>query len=404
MVSAATSTQLVFPAVSFRRIPSPSDAQSQRSYVAVVNVFDLPDFSEWRKVNVRDSRETGSVPKAIRQTLEEDADMFFFMNRGLVVTAEAVSFDTENALLTLRLSNRSLHGLLDGGHTYTVIKRYCEQTDRALLSAEEQAFVRLELLEGFGPEEIVDIVEARNTSNQVKDQSLLELQQKFEGIKNAVAGHPYADLIAYKEYEILQGTDENGRKPKPIDIREIVALLTVMNKDLYGDNNHPVIAYSQKAQCLNRFRDNPKSYEKLYPLLPEILRLWDVIVRDMRDWYESAKANQGQGARFGKITGVQPSKPSKLYFLGGASDDTIPTAFTYPVLASLRAFLEEKNGVLAWGKNLDPVRSLESGLGEQLTEVVISNALEMRNPTKQGKTGAVWDQCYSKAQIWYLKA
>ncbi|TMB64843.1 MAG: hypothetical protein E6J43_12905 [Chloroflexi bacterium] len=90
--------------------------------------------------------------------------------------------------------------------------------------------------------------------------------------------------------------------------------------------------------------------------------------------------------------------------MGGASDDTIPTAFTYPVLASLRAFLEEKNGVLAWGKNLDPVRSLESGLGEQLTEVVISNALEMRNPTKQGKTGAVWDQCYSKAQIWYLKA
>ena len=403
MVSAATSEQLVFPAVSFRRIPSPGDAQNQRSYVAVVNVFDLPDFRGWRKVNVRDSRETGSVPKAIRHTLEEDPDMFFFMNRGLVVTAEAVSFDNENAELSVKLRDPSLHGLLDGGHTYTVIKRYTEQTDRGSLSVEQQAFVRMELLEGFGPEEIVDIVEARNTSNQVKDQSLLELQQRFEGIKQAVAGQGYADSIAYKEYEIYQGTDENGKKPKPIDVREIVAFLTVFNKDLYGDNRHPVSAYSRKAACLDSFRDNPESFEKIYGLLPEILRLWDVINANMREWYETLKADKGERAKFGRITGVQ-SKPSTLHFLGGTSADTIPTAFAYPILAALRAFVEEDNGEFRWGKGLQPEKALREGLGQQLTDVVISNALEFRNPTKQGKTPAVWDQCYSKAQIWYLKA
>lgn len=403
VTSSAAATQLVFPAFSFRRIPSPSDAQNQRSFVAVVNVFDLPDLSGWRKVNVRDSKETGSVPKAIRTTLEEDPDMFFFMNRGLVITAEAVSFDTESGMLMVRLADPARHGLLDGGHTYTVIRKFCDVTDQLGLTLEQQAFVRIELLEGFGPDDIVDIVEARNTSNQVKDQSLLELQGRFKGIQDAVAGRSYADLIAYKEYEIYQGSEEGSKKPKPIDVREIVSFLTVFNKDLYGDNKHPVSAYARKAACLDTFRDNPDSFEKIYGLLPEILPLWDLINANMRDWYEELKADKGEKAKFGRITGVQ-TKPTRLYFVDSTADDTIPTAFAYPILAALRAFIEEDNGKYKWGKGLDPEKALMGGLGQQLTDVVISNALEFRNPTKQGKTPAVWDQCYSKAQIWYLKA
>lgn len=332
--------------------------------------------------------------------------MFFFMNRGLVIAAEQATFDTEAGVVTVTFSDPKRHGLLDGGHTYTVIRSYTSQTDRSELALDQQAFVRVELLEGFDIEQAVDIVDARNTSNQVKDQSLDELKQRFEGIKQAVAGELYEDLIAYKEYEVYQGTDESDKKPKPIDIREIVALLTVLNRDLFGDNQHPVIAYSQKAQCLNRFRnnDNRKSYEMLYPLLPQILRLWDVIDKNMRAWHESLRDRQGQGSRFGKITGVQAGKPSRLMFIGGTSDDTVPTAFKYPILAALRALLEADNGAYIWGKQINPEKALMGGLGEQLTDVVINNALEIRNPTKQGKTAAVWDQCYSKAQIWYLKA
>jgi len=403
MVSVATPAQLTFPAVSFRRIPSPADPRNQRSFVAVVSVFDLPDLSGWRKINVRDAKETGAVPKAIRTTLDEDPDMFFFKNRGLVITADKVVFDTESGVITLTLSDPRRHGLLDGGHTYTVARSYISQTERASLATDEQAFVRVELLEGFGPEEIVDIVEARNTSNQVKDQSLLELQQRFEGIKEAVASQPYADLIAYKEYEVYQGTDEDGKKPKPIDVRDIVAFLTVFNRDMYRENRHPVSAYARKAACLDSFRDNPDSFEKIYGLLPEILRLWDIINANMRDWYEALKADKGEGAKFGRITGVQ-NKPSRLHFLGSTSSDTIPTAFAYPMLAALRAFVEEENGKFRWGKGLQPDKALMDGLGQQLTDVVTSNAREFRNPTKQGKTPGVWDQCYSKAQIWYLKA
>ena len=395
---------LKFPAISFRRIVSPYDSKEKRSYVAVVNIYDMPDLSDWRKINVRDPKETGAVPKAIRETLDNDPEMFLFKNRGLVVTAHGISHNTESGELTITLTDGNIHGLLDGGHTYKVVKRYCDESPGLPESLDSQAFVKIELLVGFSATQIRDIVEARNTSNQVKDESLLNLQGAFDRIKAKLQGETYKDLIAYKEYEIYEGDD--GTKSKPIDIREIVSLLTVFDKVQFGDNSHPIVAYSSKAACLSRFENNPESYEKIYTLVPDILRLWDVIYRDLPEWYRSAKANQGQGSRFGGITGVSTLKGTRitpLHFISEESGYSIPSGFRYPILAALRALVEEENGEYVWGKNIDPVEALEDGLGEQLAEALLNYALEIQNPNKLGKSSIVWDQCYGKAQIWYLK-
>ena len=399
MVTMSQATHLEFPVVSLRRIPSKTDTEGLKTYIAVVSVFEVPNLDDWRAINIRDAKLTGSVPKAIRDTLNDDPGMFLFKNRGLVVTAKEVKFDNESSKLTLALEDPDVHGLLDGGHTYKVIQQYCSDVKDAEAQPSEQAFVRVEILEGFNPDQIRDIVDARNTSNQVKNQSLMELGKYFIGIKSAIVGETYANKIAYKEYEIMEGTD--GKTAKPIDVREIVALLTLFDKEDYGDNNHPILAYSQKATCLNRFKENLETYKKIYPLLKDILRLWDIIHRDMRKWYEASKEKQGQTGRFGKITGVTPDRKTALYFIDEEAKDLIPSSFKYPILAALRAFVEEKDGHYVWG--LDPEFSLQNGLGEQLTEVVMANALELRNPNKLGKANSVWDQCYSKAQVWYLK-
>jgi len=400
MVTQSQGISFQVPVVSLRRIPSKADSDGFRTYIAVVSVFDLPDLTEWRKINVRDPKLNGAVPKAIRKTLDEDPSSFLFKNRGLVITAKAVKFDNESSTLTVELENPDIHGLLDGGHTYKVMNAYCSDVEREQIPSQDQAFVRLEIMEGFNGEQILDIVDARNTSNQVKDQSLMELAKSFDGIKKEIAEEPYANKVAYKEYEIMQGTD--GKTSKPIDVREIIALMTLFDKEHYGDNNHPIVAYSQKAACLNRFRDYPDSYKKILPLLKDILRLWDVIHRDMRIWYQDSKYRQGQGAKFGRITGVTADRTVPLYFLDETATDIIPTSFKYPILAALRAFVEESDGHYHWGLNVED--ALNNELGEQLTEVLTANAIELRNPNKLGKTSSVWDQCYSKAQVWYLKA
>ncbi|MBI4336527.1 MAG: AIPR family protein [Chloroflexi bacterium] len=401
--SSSASPMLQVPVASFRRIVSPHDNSDRRTYLAVVNVFDIPDLSSWRRINVRDARETGRVPREIRQSLENSPDMFFYRNRGLLLSVASAALNTETNRVDLQLSDPDRHGLGDGGHTYTVIRSYCDGKDRSALQPTQQAHVRVEILEGFTTEELRDIVEARNTSNQVRDQSLAELAHEFDKLKLSLAGQPYAELVAYKEYEIYEGAD--GPRPKPIDVRDIVALLSVFDRDHYGEASHPVFAYSQKATALKHFRTYPASYEKILPLAKDILCLWDTIHLHLPEWYKTAKAAQGQGAKFGRITGIDRGNV-QLYFLSQAvTGDTaiIPDALKYPILAALRALLEEDAGRWIWGKGIDPFEALESGLGPQLADVVLSNYLEMRSPNRLGKASAVWDQCYNKAQIWYLK-
>ena len=134
------------------------------------------------------------------------------------------------------------------------------------------------MLEGFSADEIPDVVDARNTSNQVRDQSLMNLEKRFEEIKQAIRGEKYAELVAYKEHEIL----DDG-STKPIDIREIVAILTVFDRDNFTPQTHPINAYRSKAACLKYFKDRESSYRKIYPIATDILRLYDHIQKYLPD-------------------------------------------------------------------------------------------------------------------------
>ena len=176
------------------------------------------------------------------------------MSRGIVIAAESATFDNKTSKVTLTLSDPALHGLLDGGHTYNIL---IEES----ASIERPQFVKIEILEGFKQDDIPSIVEARNTSNQVKDQSLMNLQGEFEKLKKAIAHKPYAHLIGYKEYEIL---DDEGSKP--IDVRDVVAILTCFDRANFDSRVHPIRPYRSKAACLDHFRLHQADFDKVYPL------------------------------------------------------------------------------------------------------------------------------------------
>src|SRR5437764_13340175 len=115
------SASITFPVVSFRHLETPFQRQGCRNYFAIVETNNLPDLSDWRKINVRDPKLTGAVPKAIRESFGSKPDMFVFMNRGLVLAVDTVTFDNKNSSVTIKLTDPQLHGLLDGGHTYNIV-------------------------------------------------------------------------------------------------------------------------------------------------------------------------------------------------------------------------------------------------------------------------------------------
>ncbi|RIK32456.1 MAG: hypothetical protein DCC56_01205 [Anaerolineae bacterium] len=385
-----------FPVVSFRHLDTPFQRQGYRDYFAVVDTSHLPNLSDWRKINVRDPKLTGAVPEAIRESFRGKPDMFVFLNRGIVIAVDKVEFDNRSSTVTMTLADPRRHGLLDGGHTYNIMMQEIENIT-------EPQYVRLEFLEGFDQDNIIEIVDARNTSNQVKDQSLMNLAGEFDKLKAALKGTPYTDQIAFKEYEF-----DNEGSPKPIDVREVVAILTAFDKENFDDSVHPINSYRSKTACLKHFENHKTAYQKIYPLAKEILALFDHIRDQLPDLYNKVRGQTGNvsGGKFGKLTGVavyDGKRSQRLHFIGKNSKYGVPDGFTYPVLGAFRALLEEKNGQYVWGKGLNPVELLKGTLGLKLADTIGNFALEAQNPSKTGKSPLVWQACYQSAQVVYLK-
>lgn len=394
-----TSQTFRFPVHSFRHLETPFSGDGLGDYFAIVEVRDLPDFSDWRKINVRDPKLKGSVPRAIREGFQDQPALFTFMNRGLVVAAAGVHFDNKTGELDVTLRDPNLHGLLDGGHSYNIIR---EETEG--LTEEDHRYVKVEFLVGFGTEDILNVVDARNTSNQVADESLMNLQGTFQRLKTALNDEPYAEKIAWKEYQ----TDEEG-DPLPIDVREVIAILMAFDRDNFDHMSHPINSYRSKAAALKHFKENQASFEKLYPIANQLLRLHDEIYLALPDLYNKARKSSDDvsGGKFGRLTGVtkyEGKKKARLHFIGKDSTYGVPGGFVYPILGAFRALLTEKNGNYRWAEGLDPVAELKNGLGIQLATILGNFALESQNPSKVGKSPNVWQSCYQAARLYFLES
>lgn len=390
-------TLIKIPVVSYRRIENPSEKEGKHMYVAVVQAKNLPiEFEDWRKINPRDPSVTSVVAKKIRSSFEESPKEFFFKNRGITLLVEKVSFENNTKELAIEFAKESIHGMLDGGHTFKIIQTVLDSLDEAEKEELNEAYVRLEILEGFSDtEDVVSIVEARNTSTQVKDQSLEELKGHFESIKNVLANEKYANRIAYKEVEF----SDDGSK-KDIDIKEILSYLVCFDIETFNGKNHPIVAYSGKGSVLSHVKQNQERLEKYLPLLPQILKLRDVIYAEMPEAYNDA------GGKFGNLTGVielskkKNAESIELPFIGRDSKYSIPAAFIYPILASLRNLIDLKDNKCSWKR--DPEKFFEE-MKVELIQRVVDQAKEFRNPNKLGKSKDTWRSCYDCIALEVLK-
>lgn len=384
------------PVVSFRRIESPHDIGGTKTYIAVANVKSLSkELEDWRGINVRDPRLTSGVSKKIENSLVNYPSSFFFKNRGLTIISSRARYDNQTNTLELEMTDRTRNGLLDGGHTYAIIRDYIEGLDEDAIN-EIEAYIKIEILEGITElEDVVGIVEARNTSAQAKEQSFQELLKQYEEIKKVLAGKPFAERIAYKEYELLE---DGGRKD--IDVKEILSYLVCFDTDRFDDKKHPIKAYSTKSSVVTHFKEYHDSMMKYIPLLPTILELWDVIYSELPGAYNIS------GGKFGHLTGVTEvtGKPrmnkQKLVYTDAESNYRIPAGFIYPVLAAFRNLVNCDRSRCSW--STDPINFFRKHKKE-LASRVGGQARELKNPNKLGKDIATWRLCYDYVQLESLK-
>lgn len=378
---------LTFKVQSFRRIPNPyikseDGEKGAEMYVAICDVKDIPNNFPM-ETNPREQKMTTNVAKKIKESLLNTSELdFYLLNRGILLSAKDVSYSNYSNEMTISFEDCEVHGNVDGGHTYKTILQNRDQLDPG------QQYVKLEILTGI--EGIFQsLAAARNTSVQVQDKSIAELEDRFDIIKNALANENYISRVFFKE-------NDNG----DIDVADLLALLNMFNIARYsGMASFPINSYSSKKKCIDLYiadhkqygESNENPYVKMIGIMPDIFRLYDAIEVGMNKFYRQ----KNPSGRYGSTKGVQIPKPGQGFyskFLENELEATSPNGFIYPILGAFRALVEEKDGQYIWKKN--PFAVLEN-VGADLVESTVSMSRSLgNNPQSVGKDSNIWKTLY----------
>jgi hypothetical protein len=375
--------KFTIPARFIRRVPDPVFPHCER-HVLIAAMKDLPPGLP-TDPNPRKPRVDRLIWREIKKHLlneEGTPNTFHLKNKGITLIADRVNkIDEENVELVFDDGQ----GIVDGGHTYELGQENRAEIEELNAGNNGEMpmitpFIKLEVLTGFPRELWPEIAGGLNTAVQVQEMSLMELQNEFDWIKEELHGQPYGKRIAYRE-------GENA----PYDARDLVVLLDLFNIfDFPNDGSeHPVRAYTSKAQVLSNYKAKQKQYENLRPILKDILMLHDTIALEGRDKHNSA------GGKGGKLAFVESRKRGQFefVFIGEESKYRVIGGALFPMLAAFRWLVQKnpKTGAVEWRGGFKAVRDLWDKTGPELMRATQETSNDLgRKPYAIGRSRNHW--------------
>jgi hypothetical protein len=191
-------------------------------------------------------------------------------------------------------------GVVNGAHTCRIIED-CQESD----SIPDEQHVEVRVVTGIDrtaqAEDLkTDIAKGQNTGIAVKDQSIYEIQNVFDGIKDRIKDQPWYPQVAWKE-------SDKGN----CDVRNFIAIMEALNViDFPNDSGtHPIHAYERWSKALDNYaedfkqhpsRRNERKFAALEHILLDALDLYDRIRREFSRSFQYAcqsvgRANEDRG-------------------------------------------------------------------------------------------------------------
>lgn len=366
---------------SFRKLDDPFNHFTKK-YIFYVKVCDVAEGIPMA-TNPRDQRLTSGVAQAIKESLESNDSFFHLKNRGIVLSAESCTYNNKTKEVTVNFTDEMLHGNIDGGHTYKII---CEHRHTDL-----DQYVQFEVMTGV--EDIIEkLAEARNTSVQVDEKSMAELQQKFDPVKEGLEGMPFFSRIAFKQNQ-QAFDDEKNKKLKMIDAREIVSIINMFNIDKFNAETHPIKAYSSKAKMLELYLEDPEYYRRYVNIMPDIFDLYDTIEMEFATAFNETGGRYGRkkysGYKDGKIIGMSKFGFHDLYY-------KIPDGLIYPAVAAFRSLVvfNKVTKKYEWKNGVNPITVWDKCKNIMTSQIMNFASAIGDNPNAVGKDSNIWNLAY----------
>jgi hypothetical protein len=287
--------------------------------------------------NVRPFNERKQPFKDMLDTVEDEPESFHLRNRGITYLCDSFEFDNRDRMLTIGIpdlqksdgDDAPKFGIADGGHTYEIVRRTTEKlSDYREKEGWIEPFVRVHFVSGEASQAAAEkMVEALNTSSQVRQYSLEEFRGEFDELKDALeVGGFDTKLIAFRE-------NEN----KPWEVLEVIQRLACFLKARWQQAGiPPTRMYRSKTEALDLYlgKDSRKEFQQLYAVINDVLTLPELI---------QSKLSVLEDRRPGKVVGVKKldaptarpgtSFPSRLKFDMSA---LLPMAAAFRELLVLR--------------------------------------------------------------------
>jgi AIPR protein len=397
----STSTTATFVANFARRIPDPTVPHAER-HVLFVRVLDVPEDLP-KEPNPRAQKIDRLIYKDVaRHLLNEEGtpNTFHLKNKGITLIADTVQRGSGNEH-EYEVTFGPEHGIVDGGHTYEILRANKEAIEERNVSDSDgeaiDQFVKFEIVTGLTEELIPEIARGLNTAVQVQEMSLADLGDQFDWIKDTIKGESYADKIAFRENE-----------SRTYDARDVIMLLDLFNITTFPNDRdeYPTRAFSSKSQVLKGYLEDRKkggaTYEKLQPILKDILVLHDTISMEARDLHNAA--NQGKA---GKLAFMETAARKKFDFpfLGVQGNHRLLRGALFPMLGAFRWMVEEDRDEVRWVGGFDNVLDLWREIGGELMKATQATSVELaRNPNQVGKSRNHWANLHSTVAKYQLMA
>lgn len=283
--------------------------------------------------NVREPDVAKSKPyKDMRATLEDHPEDFFENNLGISVIAKDVE---EIGNKKFKITFPSGTGILNGGHTQQAILD--SQSEPNISKAIVKLVIRVK---NYDPARIAQIASAQNSSTAVKEYSLAEKKGLFAEIKGKMDPNKEKHISWWENKEVAAG---KGMEPT-----DLIAILNVFNFELYSSSysnskKQPTQSSNGKATVFKNWEneENINSYKKIYPLINDILDLYELI---------KLKFYDGSGMARLSIISDTKGKAKELIFGTETPTYEISKQMLYPLLASYRAniYYDAANKQIGW--------------------------------------------------------
>lgn len=381
-------TRIPVTSDNIRSLKSPHDPKVKTlyAYVALADVpNDLPLSPNPRVPKPND------VIRRVKTSLESNSGTFHILNRGITISAKTAEYDNAEGILTLDIPDgEESYGILDGGHTYHVVREFVGLPERA-----DQQFVKFEILTGVEPI-LHDIASARNFSKQVKDISLANYSHRLDWLKAAMG--EVASRVRWREND-----DE------PFDVMEYIQAVSAFDIKRYRNQSHPLEAYKNSGKCLDAAADGTLGY--LAPVVLDIIRLYDTIRHEWWSMYKTPDET-GRGGRPGRLKEVQERKrgagkllqfPSLIEVDPQAALYHVEKGLCVPLLAAFRVLLElDPNDTPRW--KTCPFKFWSQNGPALVRKVMEASDQRGSNPQVVGRDKTVYEALYESVELAYLKA